>query len=165
MNLVEPKQPTKICKLGIDRSAQRSFEPFMGCLDAARTVIAWDAPGYGASAPLSVDWPSAQDYADALTRLLDRLSIQRAILIGHSLGAIMAARFAAAHAARVAGLALISPAVGYRVAPGAAMVGVKGGKLAISRAIGGFHNGEPVPPHLRGHSYLECPRTCGGIRT
>ena len=31
-----------------------------------RRVIAWNAPGYGASAPLAADWPSADDYARAL---------------------------------------------------------------------------------------------------
>jgi pimeloyl-ACP methyl ester carboxylesterase len=105
---------------GIGSNAE-SFAPFMDCLDSRRTAIAWDCPGYGVSAPLSIEWPRAQDYVDALARLLDRLAVERAVLIGHSLGALVAARFAAANPARTEGLALVSPAVGYRTAPGAAM--------------------------------------------
>src|SRR5438105_629449 len=68
-----------------------SFAPFMACLDARRAAVAWDCPGYGGSTPPPVEWPRAQDYADALVRLLDQLEIERAVMIGHSLGAIIAA--------------------------------------------------------------------------
>ena len=42
-------------------------------------------------------------------------------LAGHSLGALFAASFARYHPDRVSALALISPALGYGVAPGAAL--------------------------------------------
>ena len=63
--------------------------------------------------------PLPQSYSEALAQLLDRLAVHRAVLVGHSLGAIIAARFAATNPGRVAGLALISPAVGYRTPVGA----------------------------------------------
>jgi len=81
-------------------------------------VIAWDAPGYGTSTPLPHDAPSAHDYAERLHALLDAMQVQRCMLIGHSLGAIMAA--AAVRMDRVgrfAALMLLSPAQGYG-APG-----------------------------------------------
>jgi pimeloyl-ACP methyl ester carboxylesterase len=96
-----------------------SFEPLIACLAHDHAVIAWDCPGYGRSAPLAVNWPLAQDYSEALKRLLDRLNVERAVFVGHSLGAIIAARFAAMTPDRTAGVALISPAVGYRTPPGA----------------------------------------------
>lgn len=105
---------------GIGSNA-RSFEPLMARFAEDRTLIAWDCPGYGRSAPLAAEWPTAQDYSEVLQRLLDGLKVPRAIVIGHSLGAIIAARFAAANPSRAVGVALISPAVGYRTLPGASL--------------------------------------------
>lgn len=78
-----------------------------------RRVVAWDAPGYGTSAPLAAAAPSAADYACALAALLDALKIDRLVLVGHSLGALMAAAFAALHPQRLHGLVLLNPASGY----------------------------------------------------
>lgn len=78
-------------------------------------VIAWDAPGYGASEPLPEAAPSAADYAARLEQLLDVLNVDRCLLVGHSLGAMMAAAYVNKHAAqgRAARLMLASPAQGY----------------------------------------------------
>ena len=78
-----------------------------------RRVIAWDAPGYGTSTPLPLAAPAAADYADALAALLDALGIERLVLVGHSLGALMATAFAALHPQRLYGLVLLNPAGGY----------------------------------------------------
>src|SRR5690606_23223489 len=84
---------------------------------APRTrLIAWDAPGYGDSTPLPMDAPRGADYAQRLHELLDALGIARCVLVGHSLGALMAAP-AAQRSERIAALVLISPAQGYG-APG-----------------------------------------------
>lgn len=84
-------------------------------------LIAWDAPGYGASAPLAADWPVADDYAAALLRLMDALALPRAHLVGHSLGTLMGAAFAAAYPQRVQTLTLAACAQGGGLAPGAAL--------------------------------------------
>lgn len=105
---------------GIGSNA-RSFEPLMAALPPSLTVVAWNAPGYATSRPLSLAAPTPRDYAAALARLLDALSLNRIVLVGHSLGALFAASLAAHEPARVAKLALISPALGYRIAPGAAL--------------------------------------------
>lgn len=76
-------------------------------------VIAWDAPGYGASDALPDDAPVAADYADALRALLDALAMERAVLVGSSLGCLMAASFAARHPERVARLVLCNAAIGH----------------------------------------------------
>ncbi len=81
-------------------------------------VVAWDAPGYGASTPLAGDAPTDADYAARLHELLGALGIDRCVLVGHSLGALMAGAYARGPGAgRVARLVLISPAGGYG-APG-----------------------------------------------
>lgn len=98
-----------------------SFDGILPLLPRDWRVIVWDAPGYGASAPLPMDWPVAADYAAALARVLDGLGVGRAFLVGHSLGALMAGAFARAFPDRVAQLLLASPALGHGVAQGAVL--------------------------------------------
>lgn len=95
-----------------------SFTPLLEHLDPERRVIAWNAPGYLGSQPLSDDWPLASDYAQTLERFLDALSLTQVTLVGHSLGALIAAGFAAAHSERVVRLVLASPALGHGVRRG-----------------------------------------------
>lgn len=83
-------------------------------------VIAWDAPGYGDSDALAEPQPKASDYANALHGLVDALGLHRFVLVGHSLGAMMAAAYAAAHPQHVHVLLLADPAQGYANAPAAA---------------------------------------------
>jgi len=94
-------------------SQAASFTPVLDHLDPARRVIAWNAPGYGRSEPLADDWPLATDYARVLERFLDALGLARVTLVGHSLGTLMGAAFAAAHRDRVSRLVLASPALGH----------------------------------------------------
>ena len=103
---------------GIGSNAQ-SFEPLMHVLSARHPVVAWDAPGYGRSQPLAVASPDASDYAAALDRLLVELDVARCVLLGHSLGNLIAARFAVLWPERVAALVLASPALGHGTDKGA----------------------------------------------
>lgn len=85
--------------------------------DANTRVLAWEAPGYGATQPLDALQPLATDYARCVWAWLDALQIASPItLVGHSLGAIMATRAAVLQAARVQQLILLSPAAGYGAA-------------------------------------------------
>ena len=76
-------------------------------------VIAWDAPGYGESTPLELKEPDASSYARSLLEMLNRLNVIQCYMVGHSLGAIIASRFAREHPERVRGLILANPARGY----------------------------------------------------
>jgi pimeloyl-ACP methyl ester carboxylesterase len=98
-----------------------TWAPMMAALDPALAVMAWDAPGYGQSAPLPEVSPTPTHYADRLAAVLDGLGWDRVVLVGHSLGALFAARFAVLHPRRVRGLMLLSPALGYGVTAGAAL--------------------------------------------
>jgi pimeloyl-ACP methyl ester carboxylesterase len=113
----EAAAPTLVLLHGIGSNAA-SFTALATAMPAAINVIAWDAPGYGASAPLAPDMPTPRAYADALAKLLDALQLPRIALAGHSLGALFAGSFTAAYPDRVSALALISPALGYGVEPG-----------------------------------------------
>lgn len=76
-------------------------------------LIAWDAPGYGESDFLSQKNPFPKDYADALHGFLDRLLLKDVVLVGNSLGCLMAGAYAAAHPERVRSMILLSPAAGH----------------------------------------------------
>jgi pimeloyl-ACP methyl ester carboxylesterase len=102
---------------GIGSNAE-SWTPTLQRLDPRIDAIAWDAPGYGASAPLTVPTPHPRDYAERLDALLDALGFEQVILAGHSLGALFAASLAASQPRRVSALALLSPASGYAAKPG-----------------------------------------------
>lgn len=80
-------------------------------------VLAWEAPGYGDSAPVKPHQPLAADYGQRVWAWLDALRITHPItLVGHSLGALMAASAAAMQPERVSRLVLLAPAQGYGLA-------------------------------------------------
>lgn len=87
-------------------------------LAANHRVLAWDAPGYGKSSPLPMQAPTDADYAQDLDDSLKALRVDRCALVGHSLGALVAAAYARqSRGASVTQLILLSPAGGYG-APG-----------------------------------------------
>ena len=83
-------------------------------------TLAWDMPGYGTSEPFEPDTPEGMGaYADALAELLDAAGLERAVLVGHSMGGMVALQTAAEHPERVAGLVLAccTPAFGASAGP------------------------------------------------
>jgi pimeloyl-ACP methyl ester carboxylesterase len=73
-------------------------------------VIAYDARGHGRSDPAPGRAYGYAQLAGDLGAVLDAAGVERAILAGASMGAHTAVRFALEHPARVAALALITPA-------------------------------------------------------
>jgi pimeloyl-ACP methyl ester carboxylesterase len=77
-------------------------------------LLAWDAPGYGESTALADGQDHVEHYAARLWQWLDSLAVSYpVVLVGHSLGALMAVRAALRAPARVAKLILLAPARGY----------------------------------------------------
>src|SRR5687768_4285553 len=56
---------------------------------AGLRVVAWDAPGYGIS-PLPAGGLSIEGLADAAARLIDLMGSRRNVVLGHSMGGIVA---------------------------------------------------------------------------
>jgi pimeloyl-ACP methyl ester carboxylesterase len=98
-------------------SAARSFDRQIAAFAPKFRVVAWDAPGYGGSSELAAAHPTASDYADALERFLAGRGIDKCHLLGHSLGCLIAARFAATRPQRALSLTLCSIAGGHARLP------------------------------------------------
>jgi len=117
-------------------SGAASWVQQLEALSATRRVFAWDAPGYGESTCVASSSPQADEYASVLSKWLDALGIERCVLVGHSLGAIIAGSFAASHAQRVAGLLLLSPAAGYGAASEEVRASKRDSRLAMLADLG-----------------------------
>jgi len=90
-------------------SSLETWEPWAAVLDRQYRVIRFDLPGFGLTGP-----DPSGNYTDRravliLAALMDQLGIQKADLIGNSLGGKIAWNFAAAYPERVNRLVLISP--------------------------------------------------------
>ena len=84
--------------------ARAQWAPQIAALAGRATVIAWDARGYGDS-----DGPPVTafaDFAEDLFALMDRLSVGRAVAVGHSMGGRILLEACAHDPDRFAGLVL-----------------------------------------------------------
>jgi pimeloyl-ACP methyl ester carboxylesterase len=94
-------------------SGSEGWEAQLAAFGKTQRAIAWDAPGYGGSGDLDPLAPAASDYAAALAGLLDALAVERAALVGNSLGALMSAAFVRRYLARVTAIVLSDAAAGH----------------------------------------------------
>jgi pimeloyl-ACP methyl ester carboxylesterase len=96
---------------------KEAWSPQMEPLAAAGYLaVAWDAPGYGAS-------PAIEPYdlagiAHALERLLDALPARRCVLMGHSMGGMVAQEAVATFPDKIAGLVLSATSAAFGRADG-----------------------------------------------
>lgn len=86
-------------------STHRSWPLIADRLPGVR-VIAPDLRGRGRSNTLRGPWGMRQ-HAEDMARVLDRFEVERAVLVGHSMGGFVAVRTAAQHPDRVAALVLV----------------------------------------------------------
>lgn len=102
-------------------------------LDRGYRVITPDLRGHGASEKPVSPYTAAM-YADDIAALADRLSVGEFTLVGWSLGATIAATFAARHGSRLRGLLLTSSNIFDHIAPRAEKRGA-GTRLPLERMI------------------------------
>jgi pimeloyl-ACP methyl ester carboxylesterase len=76
---------------------------------AGRRLILIDRPGHGFSERRGANGSSPAYQAAMLCGVLDRLGVERAIMVGHSWGGVLALRLALDHPQRVASLVLLAP--------------------------------------------------------
>jgi pimeloyl-ACP methyl ester carboxylesterase len=75
-------------------------------------VVAWNAPGYILSDAFKTEWPTCQDYADALSDFLAAVKLDRVNIVGNSFGSRVAQCFAIHNPARVIKLAMTGTGIG-----------------------------------------------------
>lgn len=85
-------------------------------------LIMIDRPGSGYSAPGRT--ATLKEQARLVAGLMDQLGIERALIVGHSLGGALSLALAVDHPAKVAGLALLAPATQPQSAPPDALKGL-----------------------------------------
>ncbi|CAM5562166.1 hypothetical protein SABIM44S_04257 [Streptomyces abikoensis] len=87
------------------------WEPVVPLLAPHRTVVRFDRPGLGFSAP-PVEPPTAAGEADRIAGVLDALGLRGpATVVGHSLAGFHAEAFARLHPQRTAGIVLVDGSV------------------------------------------------------
>ncbi len=79
------------------------------------SVLAVDLPGHGRSGGPAL--PRVEAMADWVNALLDAAGVTKALLIGHSMGSLIALEAAARAPQRIAGLALVGTAYPMKVSP------------------------------------------------
>ena len=84
----------------------RSWLAVARALDGQGSLLAVDLRGRGASSALPPPY-GMEAYARDMLAVLDHAGIERAVLVGHSLGAYAVARFAADHPSRVRAAVLV----------------------------------------------------------
>ncbi|MGH9418965.1 MAG: alpha/beta fold hydrolase, partial [Thermoanaerobaculia bacterium] len=90
-----------------------TWTPFRATFSASNRVIAVDQPGHGrSSSPADANRYRLDRFATDLSRILDSSDVDRAVVLGYSMGGRAALRFAVDYPDRVAGLILESASPG-----------------------------------------------------
>ena len=88
----------------------KSWENLFFSLSSSFRVIAWDAPSFGGS---DVFGDNIEEYKNAAKALIETLKLKKIILIGHSMGGLIASQLAYDNDVSVSGLILSSTHLGF----------------------------------------------------
>ena len=91
---------------GAGASGWSNFRPNIAPLAEDFRVIAMDAPGWGRS---DAALPEVYDHPNAVLELMDALGIEKAALVGNSMGGMTAVTFAARYPDRISHLITMGP--------------------------------------------------------
>jgi pimeloyl-ACP methyl ester carboxylesterase len=106
------RDPALVCIHGLSAN-HTCWASFADVLSPGHRLIAYDLRGRGESDKPDKSY-SLEAHGDDLRALLDHFGIARAVLVGHSLGAHIAVRFAALHPRRVSKLVLVDGGIDVR---------------------------------------------------
>ena len=118
-----PKDAPAVILLHGFGGSLHSWEAWAQGLQTTHRVVRYDQPGAGLSAPDRLGRYTDERGMQVLAALMDQLGLQRASIVGHSMGGRLAWRFAAEQPQRVHKLVLVapdgfaSPGFGYGKAP------------------------------------------------
>lgn len=93
-------------------SSYVTFENLVPLLRPGHRVIAVDLLGFGGSPAPAASTFTLEEHVEYLRRTLSRLGLQKPyVLVGHSMGGLIAGRYAAKHSRDLSGLVLVSPPI------------------------------------------------------
>ncbi|AXL53872.1 hydrolase [Paraburkholderia caffeinilytica] len=131
---------------------QSVWSPQIGALSTRYQVIVYDMLGHGDSVLPSAA-PTLDEYAAQLKLLLDAMRIERAHVVGHSMGALVALEFALTHPQRTLSVVALNavydrtPAQREAVMTRAATLGDAPLDTGVDATLSRWF-GDPVPGHL-----------------
>lgn len=123
--------------LGLDRTV---WENQVAALSPTLKTVVYDLIGHGKTATIDAEH-SVELYAAQLLRVMDELGIDRAVIVGFSLGGLIARGFALKHPERVSGVALMNtwfqrtPAEERRVAERMELAAKIGPEASVAPAL------------------------------
>ena len=115
-------------------------------------AIALDLPGDGRSEPTGRS--TIDGYRDVVLGLLDALRVERAVIVGHSMGGAIAQTLALSNPERIAGLVLIGTGARLRVMP-AILEGILCDAHAIAEIVVDHSYATPLNAGLRERALAE----------
>jgi pimeloyl-ACP methyl ester carboxylesterase len=105
--------PDVVCVHGLGATKASFFDAAAALTRAGFRVHALDLPGFGGSSkPIAAPY-SARWFAETVVEVMDALDVDRAHLVGNSMGGRVAIEVGLRAPERVAGLALLCPAVAF----------------------------------------------------
>ncbi len=103
--------PAIVLLHGVGANSMHWRYQLAGLSDSFR-VVAWNAPGYILSDAFKTEWPTCQDYSDALSDFLAAVKLDRVNIVGNSFGSRVAQCFAIHQPSRVIKLAMTGTGIG-----------------------------------------------------
>jgi pimeloyl-ACP methyl ester carboxylesterase len=103
--------PAIVLLHGVGANSMHWRYQLAGLSDSFR-VVAWNAPGYILSDAFKTEWPTCQDYSDALADFLATVKLDRVNIVGNSFGSRVAQCFAIHQPSRVIKLAMTGTGIG-----------------------------------------------------
>jgi pimeloyl-ACP methyl ester carboxylesterase len=105
--------PDVLCIHGLGATKASFFDTAAALTHAGYRVHALDLPGFGSSSKPLAGAYTARWFADGVVAVMDALGVERAHVVGNSLGGRVAIEMGLRTPERVAGLALLCPAVAF----------------------------------------------------
>lgn len=111
-----------------------TWEGWTAALKHDRRVIRYDMPGFGLTGPAPDANYTIENYARVVVAVLDRLGVQRCVLVGNSLGGYVAWATTVLHPDRVARLVLVDSG-GYPYESQSVPLGFKIARTPVLRVL------------------------------
>ncbi|MFB7447692.1 alpha/beta fold hydrolase [Streptomyces sp. NPDC056194] len=120
-----PRDAPALLLLHGSASSTRSWDPMVPLLTGSHRVIRIDLPGHGRSAEPDDRSYAVPDQAGRVGAVLERLGVERAVVVGHSSGGVVATALAEHRPDLVTALALVNtgPGLDAFIAPEPASTG------------------------------------------